>query len=355
MNAKAAPRVVHVINQFFGGIGAEEAAGVEPRFFEGPRGPGLLLGQLAPDFRIAGTVVFGDNAMAEGGQGAAEALLERIEEELPGKPPDLVVAGPAFGAGRYGLACAAICRAAERRWPGIVAVTGMAPDNPAVDTCRKEITIVKTADNVIGMRDALEQMIAVARKRLAGGTPDPETDGTVPRGVRVNAFADRSGARRALDMLVRKRRGEPFTTEYPMPVFDRVPPAPAIADAGRATIALVTSGGIVPRGNPDQIESASAHTFGEYPIDDLDALDPESHESVHGGYDPTFANADPNRVLPLDAARELERAGRIGKLHDHYFATVGNATSVSRARAFGEAIADRLRQAGVQAVILTST
>ena len=128
--------------------------------------------------------------------------------------------------------------------------------------------------------------------------------------------------------------------------------APNLAEA---TVAVVTSGGIVPRGNPDHIEAASASRYGEYSIEGLDRLTPESHQSVHGGYDPTYANADPNRVMPLDVLRELEREGRIGRLHDRYFATVGNATPVERAVRFGEEIAAMLVNVGVHAVICTST
>jgi len=155
--------------------------------------------------------------------------------------------------------------------------------------------------------------------------------------------------------LMSKLRDEPFTTEYPMSVFDRVSPAPAEEDISNATIALVTSGGIVPRGNPDRIPAASAQHFGEYSLVGIDRLDFQSHQTVHGGYDPTYANADPNRVLPLDVMRELEQEGRIGKLHSHYYATVGNATSVANALRFGKEIAAKLVSGGVQAVILTST
>ncbi len=140
-----------------------------------------------------------------------------------------------------------------------------------------------------------------------------------------------------------------------MPVFDRAPPAPAVANMAQATLALVTSGGIVPRGNPDRIESANASQFGAYPLAGLDRLSSDTHQSVHGGYDPTFANEDPNRVLPVDALRALEREGRIGKLHETYYATVGNATSVERAAQYGAEIAALLVNVGVQAVILTST
>ena len=51
-------------------------------------------------------------------------------------------------------------------------------------------------------------------------------------------------------MLLKKLADKPFETEYPMPTFDRVDPQPAIKDLSKATIALCTSGGIVPKGNP---------------------------------------------------------------------------------------------------------
>ena len=126
-------------------------------------------------------------------------------------------------------------------------------------------------------------------------------------------------------------------------------------DISKSVIALVTSGGIVPRGNPDRIESANASKFGAYSLHGVDRLTAETHQSVHGGYDPTFANEDPNRVLPLDVVRDLEREGRIGRLHETYYATVGNATSVDRAQQYGVEIAAELVNVGVQAVILTST
>ena len=59
-------------------------------------------------------------------------------------------------------------------------------------------------------------------------------------------------------MLLKKLADKPFVTEFPMPDFDRVEPNPAVKDLAHAKIALVTSGGIVPKGNPDHIESSSA-------------------------------------------------------------------------------------------------
>jgi glycine reductase len=346
-------RVVVYLNQFFAGLGGEEQADLPPRWLEGPQGPGRLLQQLAPQLQIVGTLVAGDNHVAEHLPAAADELLDLLKvhcDPLPG----LLLAGPAFNAGRYGMACATLCQAVTERLD-IPALTALYPENPAVDSFRRRITIVAAAADVMGMQEALQRMIQVGEMLLKGETPDPVRDHTIARGLRENTFAENTGAVRALDMLLAKLKGEPYQTEYGMPVFDRVPPAPAVTDMGSCTLALVTSGGIVPRGNPDHIEAASASKFGAYSLAGLDRLSPETHQSVHGGYDPTYANQDPNRVLPLDVVRELERDKRIGRLWDTYYATVGNATSVERARRFGQEIAALLVKVGIQAVIFTST
>jgi betaine reductase len=350
-------QVIHYLNQFFAGRGGEEQAGARPEWLDGPRGPGKLLERVAPDLEVLATVTAGDNFMAESLSSAVDEIVTLIERHAASEPqsrPRLLLAGPAFNAGRYGMACAAVCQAVRARL-GIPAVTAMHPDNPAVENYRRDVPIVKAAEDVMGMQEALEVMACVGSKLARGETIDPIQAGLIPRGLRQNYFAATSGADRALDMLMHKLRGEAFVTEYAMPVFDRVPPAAAVKDLRSATVAAVTSGGIVPRGNPDRIESASASKYGAYSLAGLQRLTPDSHQSVHGGYDPTYANADPNRVLPIDALRELEREGRIGRLHDTYYATVGNATSVRRAVRFGEEIAAALVDVGVQAVVFTST
>jgi glycine reductase len=156
-------------------------------------------------------------------------------------------------------------------------------------------------------------------------------------------------------MLLAKVRGETFQTEYTMPNFEHIVASPAITSLSSATIAMVTSGGIVPRGNPDRIEAASASKFAEYNIAGLHDLTSETHQTCHGGYDPVYANEDPDRVLPLDALRILEKEGIIGRLYDYYYVTVGNATSVASAKKFGSEIATELKAGGVNGVILTST
>ena len=350
-------RVIHCVNQFFGGMGGEEAGDLAPQWIDGAKGPGQLLEKLAPEFTIVGTVVVGDNRMAEHPDNGAAEVVSLIEAQIARNPdlqPELVITGPAFLAGRYGVACGAISREATERL-GVPVVTAMHPENPAVDVYRRALIAVRAAGDVMGMREAIEGMVRVGRKLAAGEAVFPDEDGILPRGLRRNYFAKESGAKRAVAMLLRKLDGEPAGTEYAMPAFDRVAPAAPVADMAQATLALVTSGGIVPRGNPDRIESANASRYGAYSLEGIDRLTQESHQSVHGGYDPTFANDDPNRVLPLDVVRELVRDGQIGRLYETYFATVGNATSVARAQRYGAEIAGRLVNVGVQAVILTST
>ncbi len=350
-------RAVQYLNQFFAGLGGEEQADIEPRWIDGAVGPGRLLAELSDDIEIVGTIAAGDNYMAEdidAGVNACIALIEAYADGSMSAAPDLLIAGPAFNAGRYGIACGAVCQAAQERLQ-LPAVSALYPDSPAVEIYSRDVALVRTADNVIGMRDALQGIADLARKLVAGTTLIPEVDNTIPRGLRRNYFSEQSGARRAVAMLLAKMSGDQYVTEYAVPSFDRVTPAPALTDARDATIAVVTSGGIVPRGNPDRIEAASASRYGSYSLAGLASLSADTHQSVHGGYDPTYANEDPNRVLPIDVLRDLEREGRIGRLHNRYFATVGNATPVERAARFGAEIAALLVNVGVQAVIFTST
>lgn len=345
-------RVVHYLNQFFSQIGGEEKAHIEPLAKDGPVGPGLALkGALAEQGEVVGTVICGDSYFAENIDAARNEIIALIKNYNP----DLVIAGPAFNAGRYGTACGAVAEAVETQL-GIPALTGMYSENPGVDLYRQSIYIVNTANSAVGMKAAIPVMAKLGVK-LARKEPvaSPESEGYISRGIRKNFFATQRGSKRAVDMLIAKLNGQPFSSELPMPTFDRVAPNPAVRNIKNATIALVTSGGIVPAGNPDHIESSSASKFGKYSLAGLTNLTAATHATAHGGYDPTYANADADRVLPVDVLRELEQEGTIGKLHDFFYATVGNGTSVANAAQFGQQIAAELRNDGVDAVILTST
>ncbi len=345
-------RVVHYINQFFAGIGGEEKADITPEIRQGAHGPGLALhAAFKGEAEIVATFVCGDNYMANN----LDAVVQELVEAAVAHKADALVAGPAFNAGRYGTACGAVCDAVSKKL-NIPVITAMYTENPGVDLYRTTVPIVATDPSARGMGKAIGSMAAVLlkclRKQPLGS---PAEEGLLEKGIRVNQFYATTGAERAVDMLVKKLKNEPFITEYPMPVFDRVEPRPAVQDMSKAIVALVTSGGIVPAGNPDHIAASSAQNYGAYAIDGVDDLQQGAYSTAHGGFDQTYANLDADRVLPVDVLRDLEKEGRIGKLHNTFYSTVGNGTAVSNSKKFGLEIGEKLRDAGVQAVILTST
>jgi glycine reductase len=338
--------VVHYVNQFFAGLGGEEAAGRGPVRIDGPVGPGRALAAagLAPDVTLA----CGDDHFGEHEAEAIATLLGWLAELRP----SVLVCGPAFGSGRYGYACGVIAREAARI--GIPVVTAMTPDSPGVIAAEGAAYVVPTGSNVAGMKDVVPTIARLAATLATGGRPGAaEAEGYLPRSLRVNVRSDRTGAVRALELLLAKLDGVARTEIEPS--GDAVAPAPAVPDPSAVVLALVTESGCVPRGNPDRLPSRRASGWFRYPIAGLGSLDAEAFTSVHAGFDTAAADADPNRLLPLDAARELEREGAIGRLHEAFYTTSGVDTPVASAAAIGREIAVALREAQVGAVILTGT
>ena len=346
-------KVVHYINQFFANIGGEEKADYPAELRVGEKiGPGLALEQkFGEEAEIVATIICGDSYFNENLDKAKAEILAMVKEQKP----DVFVAGPAFNAGRYGVACGTVCDMVQEEL-GIPAVTGMYVENPGADMFKNKVYTCPTKNSAAGMRDAVSKMAPLALKLAKGEKIGASCeDGYMPNGTRVNLFEKERGSKRAVKMLLKKLAGKPFETEFPMPSFDRVEPAKAIKDLSKATIALCTSGGIVPKGNPDHIASSNATRYGEYDITGVNDLTEETYETAHGGYDPVYANEDADRVLPVDVMREFEREGVIGKLHNKFYTTVGNGTAVLSSKAFADEYAQKLIADGVDAVIMTST
>lgn len=340
-------RLVHYVNQFFAGVGGEDAAATPPGVGDGPIGPGRRLqALLGPAYEIVASVYCGDDLASGNADAQAEILALVADAE-----PELVVLGPAFGSGRYGLACARLAAAAADR--GLPALAALHPDNPALSEAGGGHVVACGATSR-EMGPSLDRLAAAVRK-LAAGEPLGEADGRIGSAPRRNVLADRPAADRAVTLLLARLGGDREGGEVPLPSFDRVTPAPPVDDLSTATVALLTEGALVPAGNPDRLESARATRWLRYDLDGRDAVSPGEFMSVHGGFSTVAANADPHRILPLDAARELERRGAVGRLHGAYFVTVGNGTPVGMAKRFGDEWATELRKAGVQAAILTAT
>ena len=121
------------------------------------------------------------------------------------------------------------------------------------------------------------------------------------------------------------------------------------------TVALVTDGGLVPKGNPDKLPRAFSRVWGAYDIAQQEGLKGEEYEVAHGGYDNRYIQQDPNRLVPVDVLREMEKSGLVGKLHNEFLSTTGNSNPLENSRRMGREMAERLKAAGVDSVILTST
>ena len=344
-------RIVHYLNQFFGGIGGEDVAGVGPSIVEGPVGPGMgLQAQLGDVGTVVATVIAGDNYMAEHEDAAVAEVLALIGTQQP----NVVVAGPGFGSGRYGLACGAVCDAVIREL-GLPAVTGLYPESPGAEMYRAGVPILPTRETAAGMTAALPELARLAIKLGSGEELGGNAqEGLMTSGLRRNAFAAQRGSTRAIEMLLAKMSNEALPTEWPLPQYEAVQPSEPIADHTSFVLALATEAGIVPTDNPDRIPSGWASTWAKYPLADRDGFAEGEYISVHGGIDTSFANADPDRQVPLDAARVLETDGQL-ELNEFFYSTTGNMGSLADMSRVGTEMAKAMIADGVQAVIVGST
>jgi betaine reductase len=347
-------RVVHYVNQFFGGLGGEEVANASLQSKDEPVGPGRLLEQvLGGDSKVVKTLICGDNYAAEN----LEALSLEVIKAVRDSDAELFVAGPSFEAGRYGVAAAGLCAAVQAEL-GIPVITGMAVENPGVDLYRSEIYIVDSGQNVGAMRDVLTRMAALAGKLAADGGESigrPADEGYIPQGILRDEFVEKTAAERLVDMVLAKTKGDPYTSELTVTTFVSPPAPAAIVDMSRARVAIVTDGGLVPIGNPDGIPAISATIWGSYDITGLDDLEGENYQVQHRGFDTRYVEQDPDRLVPVDVLREMEKNGQIGKIHDVFLSTSGLANPIANSRRLGREMAEKLNSEGVDAVILTST
>ena len=346
-------RFLHYVNQFFGGLGGEEEANRPVEARDGPVGPARALAQVLKDRgTVVGTLIGGDNYVAENQEASVAALEDAIERFKP----DALVAGPAFDAGRYGLAAAVMCRAAGER--GLPAVAAMHPDNTGVITLGKDLIVVPTGVEIGDMPAILSKAADLALKMAAGEELGPALEeGYVPRGLRRHVERERNGAERAIDMLTARVTGQPYESEVYRRAFDHVEPPAPIEDMSSTTVALVSTGGLVPKGNPDRIESGRTTEFAvKYSVEGLKEFTIEDWEAVHTGYYSGVVNSrDTNYILPLRSIRQLEAEGVIGGVYPSFFSTAGNGMAVRSAKKIGEGIAEELSEADVGAVVLVAT
>lgn len=346
-------RVVHYLNQFFGGIGGEDKADVGWQVRDGPVGPGLGLQQAMGEHGLmVATIICGDNYFNTQMATAKVGVLEAVEKFRP----DVVVAGPAFNAGRYGVACGEVSKEVAAAL-GIPAVTAMYLENPAVETYRRVsgVWILPTGATAADMRNVLPKLAAFVLKVGSGAPIGPaRIEGYIPTGRRRLEFATTPGADRAVAMLLAKLADQPFQTEIPIEGFEPIPPAPPIKDLKAARLAVITTSGLVPKGNPDGFKMFNATRWSHYPLPEDLTLHAGDWEVIHGGFNTAYAQANPYLVLPLDALRQ-EAGGAFGRLHDHFYSLTGVGTSLTVAKRAGEEMAASMCEAQVDAALLVAT
>jgi len=154
---------------------------------------------------------------------------------------------------------------------------------------------------------------------------------------------------------VAKLQGRPFKTEVPIRLPERVPPASPIPSLATATVALVTTGGLVRKGNPDHVPSSNAQRYYRHSVAELQGLSGKDWEAFHSGYFNHIVNSNPNYILPLSFMRELEAEGLVGDVYPWIYALPGVSTPVAQARRLGEGVAGELKEGGAQGCILVAT
>jgi len=346
-------KAIHYINQFFGGIGGEDKADFKPVLKEGVIGPGMALNSLMKEVEITHTIICGDNYMGSNKEEAVSEIMDLIKD----LKFDFFIAGPAFQAGRYGVACGNICVAVKEKYD-IPVLTSMNVENPGVEMFKKQLPIFKGGHSAASMKDDAKLIANYVDKLAKNETLDgAEENGYFSRGIRHQVWLDskESAAKRGVDMLIKKLNGEEFKTELPISKKDLIPVATPIKNLKEAKIALLTTGGIVPVDNPDRIQSASATRWGRYDISKMDRLKSGEFKTIHAGFDPAAADNDPNVIVPLDVMKDLQKKGVYGKLHDYFYSTVGTGTTQAEASRMGKEMLEYLKADNVDGVIMVST
>lgn len=346
-------KVVVYLNQFFGQIGGEDKADYSPTIHADLIGAANEYNKQLKGAEVTHTIICGDNFMGSNEEEAVKMILGFLEDvEF-----DIFLAGPAFQAGRYGNACGVIAKAVKEKY-GVDVYSSMHVENPGVEMFKRDMIIFDGANNAGKMRKDIKTMTKYVNKIIAGEKVyGAKAEGYFPRGVRKQVWREDKvpATERVIDMLLKKLNGEEYTTELPIPKTDKVPVATPIANLATAKIAFVNTGGIVPIDNPDRIQSASATRWGKYDVTGMERLEGGVFKTIHAGFDPAAADADPNVIAPIDVLRQYEKEGKFGELFNYFYTTVGTGTTQAEAARMGQEIVAELMDAGVDGVIMVST
>lgn len=349
-------RIMHYVNQFFAGIGGEEKADEPVGSFGGAIGPGKRLQELLGDTaEIIVTAYCGDDYFSAHHDDALKSILNIARAHDIG----MVIAGPAFASGRYGFACVEVCHSVSTTLD-LNCVTGMHSKNPAVDIYTQykdtKVFAIPTTEIVSGMEDALGKITQFVSKIAAdvkiGAAKD---ENYIPRGIRHIETTSKSGVERAFDMMLDRWAGRSFSTEIPVESLESISAAPPLATTVNATLALVSTSGVVPQGNPDGFKMHRNTQWQKYVIDGLNSMQDSKWDAIHGGYNTAFMKMNPNFGIPLDVCRDMEQEDVFARLTPYFYATSGINALISAMQVIGKEIAKDMVAHEVNAALLVST
>lgn len=240
----------------------------------------------------------------------------------------------------------------------IPALTGMHEENPGTKEIGRHVFVLQTGASAAAMQESLNRFSRLIERLLAADEKGVDNFRAeyclaIPRRFTVRGTAP--DYVRATDLLLAKLRGQLYESEIPRIEAKRHAIPNLTADLSDTIVALVTEGGLVPKGNPDRLESSRGTRYFKYGLSGREDLRRGEFEAMHTGYDTATVDQDPDRIVPLDAMRVLEKAQRFKKLHDHYFVTTGTGAMPSKMEEIGAGIASELANSGIGAVILTAT
>ncbi len=172
-------------------------------------------------------------------------------------------------------------------------------------------------------------------------------------GERTNVVMAKTGAVRAVEMLIDQLAGKPVKTEV---LFSKYPPLkPAsVIDVSKSKIALISTSGLWKRDTP-QFEGTKASKFTPVNIKDISSFSKKDWSVLGGGYDNSYGREDPHRMMAIEELRQLEKEGKIGKIADTMYTTKGLDNNWGDMINIGQGILAMLKAEGVDGVIAVST
>lgn len=204
-------KAIVYLNQFFGQIGGEDVADHAPEIREEKVGAAMLYNQLL-EAEVTHTVICGDNFMGSKTEEAVETILDFLRDlEF-----DIFFAGPAFQAGRYGMACGEIGKAVKEEFD-VPVISSMNIENPGVEVFKKDIYIFPGGHSAAKMKDDVTEMTKFGNKILKGEELLPaEEEGYYTRGIRHQYFLEDQtpATERAIEMLLKKLKEKNLQVNY---------------------------------------------------------------------------------------------------------------------------------------------